>query len=318
MSRRSGRPLNWNTVVQMSMHPDQWRPLLDFTRAAFEEERVQVWAMNTSQRRDYRINLGAKGDRPFRLFPVWQEALAGDIPERVDRLRDPAMRERLRAVMDGPSTDAHTDYNRLVIEAPAQPENRRLTGQTLAQLGRERGAHPLDAFLDLALSENLETGFKVIGVSNGDEEAVAQIITHPYSVAGLSDAGAHSDFLCAYDFPAEILGKWVRDKGVMSLEEGVRRLTSMPAAVAGLPNRGMLREGMAADLTIFDLGAIRSREPEVAHDLPGGAARLIQRCDGIAATVVNGEVFMREGEYTGARSGHVIRNGLASRQPARV
>jgi N-acyl-D-aspartate/D-glutamate deacylase len=274
--------------------------------------------MNTSQRRDCRINLGAKGDRPFRLFPVWQEALAGDLPERIERLRDPVMRERLRAVMDGPSTDAHTDYNRLVIEAPVRPENRGLAGKTLAELGGERGAHPLDAFLDLALSENLETGFKVIGVSNGDEAAVAQIITHPYSLAGLSDAGAHTDFLCAYDFPAEILGKWVRDKGVMSLEEGVRRLTSMPATVAGLPNRGLIREGMAADLTVFDLDSIRSREPEVAYDLPGGAARLIQRCDGIAASVVNGEIFMRDGEYTGSLSGRVIRNRLASRQPARV
>jgi N-acyl-D-aspartate/D-glutamate deacylase len=313
MAKESGRPLNWNTVMEMSMNPGAWRGLLDFTRAAVEEERAPVWALNTCARRDHRFRLGTRGDRPFRSFAVWQAALEGEPEERIPRLRDPETRERLRADMADHLPDAYARYDRITVDDPVRPENRALIGKSVAQLGAERGRDPLDVFLDLALTEDLETGFKVIGVNNGDDEAVREIVTHPYAIAGLSDAGAHMDLLCGYGVPGEVLGKWVRDKGALTLEEGVRRLTSMPAAIAGIPNRGILREGYAADLTIFDPATIRPREPETARDLPGGAARLIQRADGIAYTIVNGEVFMEDGRHSGALPGQVLRNRLAAR-----
>jgi N-acyl-D-amino-acid deacylase len=157
----------------------------------------------------------------------------------VRRLSDLELWDCLRADMAAHLPDAYARYDRITVDDPVQSENRPLIGKSVAQLGVERGLDPLDAFLDLALAENLETGFKVIGVNNGDEAAVREILTHPYAIAGLSDAGAHMDLLCGYGFPAEVLGKWVREKGALTLEEGVRRLTSMPATIAGIPNRGL-------------------------------------------------------------------------------
>src|SRR5581483_10395712 len=195
-------------------------------------------------------------------------------------------------------------------------KNKGLAGKSVAELAAERGVDGLDAMLDLSLEEDLKTEFKIFGISNIDDSAVEQIVKHPYSLPGTSDAGAHMETLCGYGVPAQLLGKWVREKGALTLEEGVRRLTSMPAAIAGIPGRGMIREGMAADLTLFDPETIRAKDPEGARDLPGGAWRLVQGCEGVHATVVNGRVLIEEGRHSGDLPGQVLRNRLARvRQP---
>ncbi len=154
----------------------------------------------------------------------------------------------------------------------------------------------------------------MIGFFNKDPKVVEQIVTNPYSIPGVSDAGAHVDILAQYGYPGDLLSLWVREKGALTLEEAVRRLTSLPAAVCGISDRGLIREGYAADLVLFDPATVRALPPEMAYDLPAGEPRLTQRSEGIACTVVNGEVLIEDGEHTGALPGRVIRNRKAREQ----
>jgi N-acyl-D-aspartate/D-glutamate deacylase len=311
MARESGRPLNWNTLFQAAAYPALWRDLLDWTEAASTEEQVQFWVLNTCFRQDTWFSLGTEGDRPFRGLPAWQEALDPPPAERAVRLREPAVRERLRAELAGPAPSQYKDFNRMSVAEVVRPEHQPWVGRSVAELAAAQAKEPLDFLLDLSLAEDLRTIFRMPGANNGDDAAVAEILRSPYSIPGTSDAGAHMDMLCGYAVPAVLLGKWVREQGTLSLEEAVRRLTSLPAAVAGIPNRGLIREGMAADLTIFDPEAIRALDPRGARDLPAGGWRLVQGCEGVHATVVNGEVLIEEGKHTGALPGRVLRNRLA-------
>mgnify|MGYP000188451151 CR=1 FL=1 len=129
---------------------------------------------------------------------------------------------------------------------------------------------------------------------------------------GLSDGGAHVDSLCDAGYCTYLLGTWVRDQGVMTLERAVQRITTEPAALFGITQRGRLAEGLAADFAIFDLDTIGSdKTGEMRHDLPGGGRRLVVQARGVEYTIVNGQVLFEQGRDTGVRSGQVLRSGSA-------
>ena len=171
-----------------------------------------------------------------------------------------------------------------------------------------RGQDPLDAFLDLALEEDLETTF-VNYNSGGDAKAMAEILRSPYILVGSSDAGAHVQFAAENGYCTTFLGLWVREKGVMSLEQAIHKLTFMVASVYGLEGRGLLRPGYAADLAIFDADTVNAGEVEWLHDFPGNTNRLIQRSVGMHYVVVNGRVIYEDGRLTGELPGQVLRGG---------
>jgi N-acyl-D-amino-acid deacylase len=139
--------------------------------------------------------------------------------------------------------------------------------------------------------------------------AVDEMLHHPAVMLGLGDSGAHVGQIMDASLPTFFLSHWVRDRGVFSLEDGIRRLTSDTAGVFGIADRGVIREGACADLNVFDLDGLHLPLPEYVHDFPGGAGRFVQRGDGYDATIVNGRVFMRDGEPTGELSGTVLRSG---------
>ena len=134
------------------------------------------------------------------------------------------------------------------------------------------------------------------------------LATNPYVVTGGSDGGAHVSFLCQVTYPSFLLSHWVREKKALSLEQAVSRLTSTPARLLGIPRRGLLRPGMAADLTVFDPDTVAAKPREMVQDFPGNASRLIARAEGYEYTVVNGHVVVRDGEPTGAHPGRVLRS----------
>jgi N-acyl-D-aspartate/D-glutamate deacylase len=187
-------------------------------------------------------------------------------------------------------------------------EHQSLVGKNMVEIGRAQGKTPLEAMLDLAIAENLDTQFLIHGFTNGDEEAVRGLTTNPYVLTGGSDGGAHVAFLCQVTYSSFLLSHWVREKKALTLEQAVRKLTFDPAVLLGIPQRGLLKEGMAADLTVFDPDKVQAREKEFVRDLPGGAARLVARADGYRYTVVNGQVLLRDGEPTGACPGRVLRS----------
>jgi N-acyl-D-aspartate/D-glutamate deacylase len=198
----------------------------------------------------------------------------------------------------------------MVVEEPKLAKNRELRGRHIKEIAEQQGKHPVDAFLDLAVEESLETGFS-LGEINMDTEAVAQILGSPYAVVGLSDGGAHVQFHSNVSNPTRLLGYWVREKQIMSLEHAVRRLTFDSATAFGIYDRGLLQPGMAADLVVFDPDTVRPVPEDVVHDFPNDGWRMRELADGIHYTVVNGEVLLEKGTHTGAHPGRVLKNARA-------
>ena len=161
------------------------------------------------------------------------------------------------------------EWDKVLVVESARPAHRALENRSLADIGRDQGKHPLDAMLDLALEEDLATVFTAL-LLNSDEDAVARLIRHPHSLVSLSDAGAHLTFFNDAGFGLHLLGHWVRERGVLPLEEAVRKLTSDPASVFGIRDRGRLEQGYAADLLLFDPATVGRGPKRRVFDLPGG------------------------------------------------
>jgi N-acyl-D-amino-acid deacylase len=193
------------------------------------------------------------------------------------------------------------------IAKPSLEKNQRLAGMSIADLAREQGKNVLDAFLDLVLEEDLETGFE-INQTGGDPEAMSILLRSPYTLIGLSDSGAHVIFDTGYGYATHFLGYWVRKMQVMPLEEAVRKLTFMQASVLGLHDRGLLRPGMAADIVVFDPDTVAPEDAVETTDLPAGTTRLQQMVRGVLCTIVNGQVLIQNNQPTGALPGRVLRS----------
>jgi N-acyl-D-aspartate/D-glutamate deacylase len=195
----------------------------------------------------------------------------------------------------------------VIATCPTEPA---LEEQNLAEVARERGIHPVDLMLDLSLASDLEARFRM-AVLNTDEDVVAELLTHPATVLGLSDAGAHASQLCDAGFATHLLGHWVRAKGVLTVEHAVRLLTSRAADLLGLRDRGRLVPGFAADLTVFDPATVGCSALRRVYDLPAGADRLVADATGIRAVIVNGTVVRADGrdavDPAGALPGRLLR-----------
>ena len=166
----------------------------------------------------------------------------------------------------------------------------------------------MDAFLDITLADDLRSEFTMASF-NTRVDRMAELLNDPSVLVGLGDGGAHVDMLCDSGYPTYLLGTWVRERGVLSLEEGIRRLTSDPADLFGITDRGRIAPGLAADITVFDPSAIGStNRGERVHDLPGGGKRMVMPSRGVEHTFVNGELTYSQGELVGAHGGQILRS----------
>ena len=305
LSDKTGRPVIWNQFQHRWDMPDEWRNLLAFMEEAAAKG-TNIYAVSKCQSLDLELNLNRT--TLFDTFPVWRETLNQPHAAKRRLLADPAHRVKLREEFDAPpAAGAMVNRNLLMrVQNVDLPRNKAAEGRLVLDLAAEAGKHPVDYFLDLALEEDLQTRFLFKGMMNGDPAAVEQIIKSPYCLPGVSDAGAHLDMDCGVDFIALFLRHWVGEVGVMSFEEAIRRLTSMPANLLGLTDRGVLAEGMAADIAMFDADRLDALPRELLPDLPGGAKRIIQRAQGVKAVMVNGEIVIEDGEHTGAWPGRVL------------
>jgi N-acyl-D-amino-acid deacylase len=186
-------------------------------------------------------------------------------------------------------------------------ENQRFLNRSIAEISEMLHKDAEDALLDLGLDEDLAMGI-TLSVINVNKEIVHKILQLPNTLIGLSDAGAHVAQHCDAGLPSYLLSEWVRERGTLTLEEGVRRLTSELADFMNLRTKGRIKPGNDADLVVFDRGRIRALPPEWIDDLPGGQPRLIERAEGIELTVVNGEVLFAHGDYQGGLPGKVLRS----------
>jgi N-acyl-D-aspartate/D-glutamate deacylase len=226
---------------------------------------------------------------PVEGLASWKPALGLGGAALKAKLADRSFRDAVRAELATPTTFRlfNNEWDRVHVVEAARPEHARLEQRTIAEIAREAGRDPLDAMLDLALTEDLKTVFTA-QLLNSDEEAVGRLLKHPHSIVSLSDAGAHLTFFNDAGFGLHLLGHWTRDRGTLSLPEAVRRLTSHPAAVLGLRGRGLVRAGYAADLLLFDPNRVGRGPKRRLHDLPAGAPRLTTDAVGVHGVWVNG------------------------------
>ncbi len=176
------------------------------------------------------------------------------------------------------------------------------------------GKHPVDVMLDMAVEEDLKTEF-FAAPPNGKIEHLKELMDDPYVLFGVSDGGAHTKFLTAGRYPTETLCKVVREHKMLSLEDVHWRLSALPAEVAGFHGRGVLKKGAPADIVVYDFDGLRVLEGEIAHDLPGGEWRRIQRAQGYKYVLVNGEVTIRNDRPTNTHSGRLLRHGYSNSSP---
>lgn len=226
---------------------------------------------------------------PMEGILAWRPALglAGEAFKA--KLADPAFRKAVRDEIAKPAVFRifNGEWDKVYVAHAARPENRRWEQHSVDEIARATGADPLDAMLDLAISEDLETEFSAL-LLNSDERAVGEMLRHPHSLVSLSDAGAHLTLFNDAGFGLHLLGRWVRELGVLPLEGAVKKLTGDPAAVFGIEGRGALKTGHAADLMLFDPATV-NRGPKVrVKDLPGGGARLITPAVGVHGVWING------------------------------
>jgi N-acyl-D-amino-acid deacylase len=306
----TGRPVTFGVFSRRGV-PDVWRKylaLLDETAAAGGRMFAQVHSRSLS------TLLSFKTQTPFDYLPAWKELRALPLAEQRRRLHDPEVRRRLIDASGGHdgrrpvgAEPKLADYDWLFVFDTVEGPHR-----TVAEVARERGQHPAETMIDLALTKDLDLFF-LQPVANEDQSYALELMRHPRAVVTFSDSGAHVSQLMDSSLQTHLLSHWVRTKQAFTLEQAVRMITLVPATLWGFSDRGLIREGLAADLVVFDPDTIAAEMPEVVDDLPAGARRLIQRTRGIAATVVNGEVLLRDGKHTGALPGRLLRGPLARR-----
>jgi N-acyl-D-aspartate/D-glutamate deacylase len=306
----TGRPLTFG-VFSRRAEPDFWRSyiaLLEETAAAGGRMFAQVHS------RALTVVLSFKTSLPFDRLPVWKDLRALPLAEQKQRLRDPELRRRLVAAARERdqrrpigAEPRSAEYDWIFVMDTAEGPHR-----SVAEIARERGVDPVEAMIDLALEKNLERFF-LQPIANEDQDHALELMKHPRTVVTFSDSGAHVSQIMDASLQTHLLSHWVRAKQAFTLEQAVRMLSFVPATHWGFADRGLIREGLAADLLVFDPDTIAPEMPEVAHDLPAGARRLVQRARGLSATVVNGEIVLRDGKPTGALPGQLLRGPLARR-----
>jgi N-acyl-D-aspartate/D-glutamate deacylase len=306
----TGRPITFGLFSRKD-EPTLWRiylALLEETAAAGGRMFAQVHS------RALTVVLSFKTSLPFDRLPVWKELRALPLDEQKRRLRDGALRSRLveaarerdeRRPIGAEARPAAYEWI-FLMDDPVGPH------RSIASIAAERQCDPVEAMIDLALERDLDRFF-LQPIANENQDDALELIRHPRTAVTFSDSGAHVSQIMDASLQTHLLAHWVRDKQALTLEEAVRRLSFDNATHWGFADRGLIREGFAADLVVFDPRTVGPEMPEVANDLPAGARRLVQRARGFSATVVNGEPVLRDGKHTGALPGRLLRAGAGGR-----
>ena len=306
LARRTGRPVLWQSISHSWSRPDHWQEMLANTERVFKDEGLPIYAM--TQAKPFQNRYTLRDAQCFDEFPTWKTALYSPVEVRKQMFADPDVRKKLRAeaIEDRSPSVFPKRWDVIFVDQVKLARNKSQEKKSIQDIAQAQGKDGLDCFLDISLEEDLETRF-VHTNTQGDPSAVCEILKHPSVVIGQSDAGAHMSYDARFGYSTAFLGRWVRDCGIMNLEEAVSKLTFRVASIFGLSDRGLLRPGLAADLVVFDPATINTLEPEYVQDLPGNETRMIQRSAGVHHTVVNGEVVIENGAPTGAYPGEVLR-----------
>jgi N-acyl-D-aspartate/D-glutamate deacylase len=302
VNRHTGRPVTFG-LAQSNAGPELYRKILELV-----DEEAAAGASLTPQTTARGIGLlfGMQHRTFFDLTPEWAALQPLTLDARLAVLRDDARRaELVRAALHGNLPDL--DWHGVYVLSPDGVDYSADPDTSLAAHAERHGESIPEAFIRISLETDGRALFNYPFL-NQRMDAVEELLDHPRMAIGLGDSGAHVGLIMDASLPTWFLLHWVRDRGKYALEHAVRRMTSDTAQLFGVGGRGAVRTGAYADLNVFDLDELALHLPEYVHDFPAGAGRYVQRADGYRATVVNGRIFMRDGEPTGAHAGVTLRS----------
>ena len=301
VSRTSGRPFSFN-LMQMRSMGNHYRRVLELSEEA-NAAGAQLRPQTTPRAIGVLFSLAASS--LVDDLPGFQAARELDLGGRLAAIRDPELRARL--VEEGRDKPVEPFQRMYLMRPDPGAVYEYGEGDSIAAQAAARGMTPIEHYLDV-LDET--DGQAVVNwpVLNEDFDAISELLASPVTIMGLADAGAHATQIMDASQPTFFLSHWVRDRGELTLEDAVRRLTSDTASFIGFKDRGVLRPGAYADLNVLDLDAMWLPLPEIVHDFPGGAPRFVQKAKGIDHTVVNGVPFLEGGEHTGGLGGRLLRS----------
>jgi N-acyl-D-amino-acid deacylase len=313
LAERSGRPLSYTLIQMPAGDPDAWRQSLEALSAAANDGlqmRAQVAPRPVGM--FYGLDLSF---HPFAFHPSYKKIAHLPRTERVARMQDPHFRAQL---LSEQPEDTNTVNVKTVKsfqyayvwgeDANYEPE----LADRIDQRAKAAGLSVEEYAYDLLLANDGKAIFYQPGANYRERnlDAVREMLGHPQSVVGLADGGAHYGMICDASFPTYFLARWARDASEaqrIALPQAIAALTSEPATLAGLNDRGRLAVGLKADINVIDLSRLKVHVPSVVYDLPAGGRRMRQLADGYVATIVSGKVTYRNGEHTGELPGRLIR-----------
>ena len=304
LQRAVGRPFTWTALL--TMHGSPFAASMAKLNAERRADGADVWPQVTCRPLTFQMTLAEPFT--FNTVPAFRSLMDRPVEERLAAYRDPAWRHAAQDELANGRVFRPRWNTVTIAESRDHPE---LEGRDVAGLAAERGVEPLDALLELAVSEDLTTRVRTI-LANDDEDMIGTLIQADGMLIGLSDAGAHVGQLCDACLPTDLLGNWVRERGVLPLEAAVHKLTGEPAGVFGFEDRGVLAPGRAADVTVFDPDTVAPGPLRRVRDFPAGGERLVADAPGgVTHVVVNGTPIRVDGEPSPdgveARPGRLLR-----------
>ncbi len=298
----SGRPLLHNVVQAFEARPHVHRRAIEWLERC-RERGIPVYGQGVTTDAGFTFTF-----EDWNLYDdsdAWLEATMGSVAERLAKLGDPDRRQALR---DNLPSVATAPLETVTVLSPRSPETEPYREMSVGQVAERTGKHPVDAMLDIAVADELKTLFYT-APPQGESDLLKEVVQYPHMLFGVSDGGAHTKFLTAGRYPTETLATQVRDNQWITYEDAHRRLSALPAKLAGFQDRGLLRAGSPADVVVYDPENLSVGPNEVVHDLPGGEWRRVQRARGYRAVVVNGRQTIADDAETDVHSGRLLRHG---------
>ena len=313
LAKVSGRPVLYNVVFASDASPDFHRDQMRWLESS-NARGLALFGQGFTHRQWIRLTI-----EDWNLFdssPAWAKATTGTHADKMAKLADPEMRAQMKAeehlllteVLGGPLDNWSV---RSVGEHSALDKYQ---GRIVGEIAKAEGKDALDVIMDIAVASDLSAEFQTEDLSSNDPDKVGELLLSPYTMPGVSDGGAHTKFFTGGAYTTDFLTWMVRETQKLTLEEAHYRLSALPAHAGGFKDRGYLREGMAADIVVYDfdnLTSVPEHDTVVAHDMPANEWRRVQRAEGYRWTLVNGEVTFENGECTGATPGALLRGGRA-------
>src|ERR1700719_1561575 len=291
----SGRPVTWLAMATTPKNPARSRDTL--TRL---EPLIKRGGVPQILCKPFVAQLDLRNPFTFADMESWNPVFNQTVERQKAMYSDPAFREAFRKDLTKPHLFTG-QWHRVEILEVTNPALKQYERKTVGEVAEMRRADPLDTFLNLAIEDDLNIQYTM---AQYHEDGIKELIGDPRTMIGLSDGGAHVDMLCDAGYATYILGNWVRNREAVTLEFAVKRITSEPANFFGIRERGQLKKGWKADITVFDYNTVNSaRRATMAHDLPGGGRRLVMPAEGIEYTIVNGRMSYEHGKQSGALAG---------------